>query len=252
MNGTPKFGGTLVENSAIDLLLQGRLVDFQGPFMFTEHALAEKAAIPKRKYRECVEKLAQQAYLFACPPASQLIARTYKRGSILGPLRMDVPTAVAEQHEAARRMTAQKLELQEQLSRRHELLRPHFRDWLGRCDRGEGTETGKLLKNPPKPSDIQEVVMDLTVRHLGALPKEGSDASDWLRWHLNAWEGAMTFTRVQRERDRESDLRNDPIDAVQYALAATFCDRIVTCDRGMKTIYEGVPEPRGQLFYVQK
>jgi hypothetical protein len=42
------------------------------------------------------------------------------------------------------------------------------------------------------------------------------------------------------------------IDALHYVLAATFCDRIVTCDRVMKRIYDLLPEPRGELVFYRR
>jgi hypothetical protein len=60
----------------------------------------------------------------------------------------------------------------------------------------------------------------------------------------------MVFTRLERASDSESDLRNDPVDAVHFALAATFCGVVATSDRGLRRIRTLMPRPVCPLLWV--
>lgn len=115
----------------------------------------------------------------------------------------------------------------------------------------EGKNPGRLI-DPRPPANRQQIVEALTKDLLrkDEAPAASDPAAERLRWTLRAWELAMTFIRLDREKDSPSDLGNDPIDAVHYALAATFCGAIATSDRDICRIRSLLPIPRCPLLWV--
>jgi len=242
--------GTYVENSALDAFLRSPSSFGAGPFVVSEYSLGEKTRLSPIEYRGFIEAISRQAQFLRVPPVTQIItgnfAEAWRAPTHLE--RLDVEAALAGREYAQAKLNEICEALADASRKWHEALRGHWADWV---ETVEGENPDNLIDPRPLPTR-RNLVRLFTLDSLGRdePPSDSDLVPARLQWTIRAWQIAMVFTRMEKEKDSPKDLRNDPIDAVHYALAATFCERIATADKGIRRIRELMPDPRCPLLWV--
>jgi hypothetical protein len=210
--------GIYLETSAVDAFLANPTAFGSGPFVVSEFVLAEKARLPPSDFQARVEGLhAHGVRYVGVPPLTELMLG--QTVSIpVSPIEMDVEMILLGARDAVRKLLLVRESLAVEFRRIYAERRRHYAEWLALLARGN-----TLLFDPQPLENRRQIVSELTLASLGwhTAPSASAPIADRMRWNLNAWEKAMLFLRLDRSRDNDKDLRNDPIDAVHWAIGAT-------------------------------
>lgn len=242
---------TYLETSAVDAFIRNPAPFGEGPFVVSEYVLAEKGGRPFDDYKRCVLDLQRLGVLFLrVPPVGQIIENATENGlpSFCEAVALDVEACLTDRPAAVEGLDRIRRGLAPQFADRYSQLRPHFADWIAGVEDGQRRD----LLDPRSPKNQRLIVEAATLDILGRTEPPGENASpaEILRWSLRAWETAMVFVRIERSRDSEKDLQNDPVDGVHYALATTFCAKFATSDRDLCRIRDLISSPRRPLLWV--
>ena len=232
-----------LDSSCLDTYLKGARAFGVGPFIISEYVLAEISRLDVPGYERRLLALESNGVAFLrAPPLTQIMADKFgpEWEGPIDAVELNVHAALAGGAHASAKLDALCGDLAAAFERRYDELRPQYADYLKRVKRGE-----KSLIDPRSPRNRRMLVEAAALQSLGleVAPTAASPVKERIRWALRTWEMAMTFTRLDRQKNRVRDLRNDPIDAVHYVLAATFCAAIATSDRGMCRIRDVIPPP---------
>lgn len=242
--------GTYVENSALDAFVADPRAFGRGPFVVSEYSLGEKTRLPWDDFVAFLGAVHSRVLYLRAPPITQLITGNLdpRWNGPIDLVPIDVETVRNGRASAYWRLEKTCDELERHFAARYAALRPHLADWITTVD---GGNPRKLL-DPRRIDSRRAIVVAATLDSLGRAARPGPNDTDAerLRFTLKAWEIAMVLVRLDRQRESRRDLRNDPLDAVHYALASTFCAALVTRDKGIRRIRELMPEPRCPLFWV--
>ena len=243
--------GLYVENSCLDEFLRNPAPFGVGPFVLSEYSLAEKAALAWPEFVNFLDRAQALMQFLRVPPVTQVLTGNLdpRWNGPIELIAIDVEEVRAGRRHAVEKLDTLKSDLAASFRRRYAELRPHWADYLSEVSSGKSQH----LLDPRKPSNAREIVAAATLESLGAsaAPSLSDPLPDRIAWTMRAWEMAMVFVRLERERDNEKDLRNDPIDAVHFTLAATFCEGIAIRDKGMRRIYALMPEPKILAHFLE-